>query len=530
MIKRIPIKDFAGGTVDTLEAKSLLRGFASASLNWLTKTDRIALRGGYKTYGNIDTSVGKITGYFVARDSAGTQYQYRTHGKKLEYYVVATDTWTEIGSDILGAGADGKDISFAEYHPTAGDFVYVNSPYGPFLKIDLATPGSATDVYNGSKNYKGYIKIAENRMFLWGATADPSTLYISKIGDPEDFSYSSPRTAGEGTFFRQDDGGVLQNVETYGTKHYCFHEHKTWVVEMTIDDTDATNEIYRDRVGISSHRGSVSTGDGIYYIDDVDRKDPQIKLLSINYQGTEVLPREISKNRQYKNALVGIDLSGYLFDKTCGEEWNDYIIFSCRSADSDQNNKVILFHKKQKSLDILDYWVSVFGILDGDLMGADPVQNNVYSLFTGTDDESNNIANYWEGNKDDLNWSGEKKLKKLIVKGKIGAEQSIKISAYLDDADAIELGTISGSSSAVVSSGAIVGRTAIGVNEIGGDDTEGQTYSEFVSQINVANLIGKFNDIKLRIEATALGVAEISEIEYFDIRIKSQKLISRFRS
>jgi hypothetical protein len=33
MIKNISIKDFVGGTIDTLEAKSLPRGFASASLN-----------------------------------------------------------------------------------------------------------------------------------------------------------------------------------------------------------------------------------------------------------------------------------------------------------------------------------------------------------------------------------------------------------------------------------------------------------------------------------------------------------------
>ncbi|MFH2049033.1 MAG: hypothetical protein ABIJ12_06275 [bacterium] len=529
LIKNITIRDFIGGIVDTLEDKSIPRGFASSALNWLTKTDRIELRGGYKIYGNLVEGVGKITGYIVARKSDGTEIQYRTHGKKLEYYVAATDTWTEIGTDILGAGADGKEMSFAEYHPTAGDFVYLNSPYGPFLKIDLATPGSASDVYNAAENYYGYIKIKQNRMFCWGVVADPSTPYLSKIDDVEDFTYSTPRTAGEGTFFRQDDGGALQSIESYGNKEYCIHEKKTWVVEITADDTNATNLIYRDRVGISSFRGSVSTGDGIYYIDDVDQKDPQIRLLTVPYGMTEVIPQAISKNRKYHNALVGIDLSGYLFDKACGEEWNDYIIFACRTSDSTQNNRVLLFHKKQKSIDVLDYWVSVFGILSGALMGGDPVQNNVYTLFTGSDDESVNITNSIEFNKDNLDWPGEKKLKKLIIKGKIGPEQEITIYAALDDADYIFLGTISGSSSVVAGvEMAVVGRTVIGRREIGGGGS-GTDYSEFISEINVASLISKFNDIKIKFTADELGVAQISELQYKDIRYKSQKLIQRFR-
>jgi hypothetical protein len=529
MIRNKTIKDFQFGIIDTLEPKSLPRGAASDSLNFLTKVDRIALRNGYKLYGNDTAGIGKITGLFFAKKSDGTEIKFRTHGQKLEYYVSATDTWTEIGTNILGAGADGKDMSFAEWHPIAGDYVYVNSPYGPFIKIDLASPTTAASVYNVAKNYYGYIKIKQNRMWLWGRTADKTGVYISKINDPEDFTYSSPRVAAEGQIFRQDDGGPVQTIESFGEKEYCMHTDKTWVIEITADDTNATNLIYRDRVGISNFRGAVSTADGIYYVDDSDKADPQIRLLTIPYGMDRVIPISVSKARKYQNTLVGVDLSGYYFDKACGIEFEDYIIFSFRTTDSTQNNTMLLFNKRQKSIDILNYWASCLAVSSGDLLGGDPVENNVIQFFSGYSDESADITNYWEGNKDDLDWPGEKKLKRLIIKGKIGIEQNIKMSAYLDDAVATELGTISGSSSSVTGAGiAVVGRTTIGRHEVGGGGS-GVDSAEFISEIDVSSLLDRFNEIKLRIEATELGVAEISEIIYKDFRLKSQKLISRFR-
>lgn len=526
MPKTITVNNFNMGTIDTLEPQSLPRGAVSNALNWLTQADRLELRSGYKVYGNKDSSTGKITGYIVAKNSAGTEFAYRTHGQKLERYVSATDTWTELGTNALGTSADGKDISFAEWHPIAGDFVYLNSPYGPFLKIDLSAPDTATDVYNAAKNYKGYIKIAENRMWLWQRTADPTGVYISKINDPEDFTYSSPRVAAEGQIFRQDDGGPMQKIDTYGTKHFCFHKTKTWLLELTADDTNATNQIYRDRVGISSHRGAVSTGDGIYYMDDVDQKDPQIRLLTISESNAEIIPYSISKNISFEKKRVGVDLSDYRFDKACGEEWNDYILFACRTSDSTQNNRVLAYHKKLKSIDILDYWVTVFQILSGTLTGGDPVQNNIIQMFTETSDDSSIISNYVELNKDNLDFSGEKKLKKLRVWGRIGFEQQIKVYAKLDNnADFVELGTISGSD-LDASDEVMIGNNVVGTTIIGGESS-GEDWSEYVSEINLA--LGRFNYIILKFEALALGTASVSKVDYFDIRWKSLKLSSNLR-
>src|SRR2546427_8154606 len=94
-----------------------------------------------------------------------------------------------------------------------------------------------------------------------------------------DFTYSSPtRIAGQGVFFIQNEGGALQAVLTYNDVEYCFHEDMTWALTLTRDDTDATNLLFRRKVGIPNHRAAVATGRGIYYMDDIDQNDPQLRL------------------------------------------------------------------------------------------------------------------------------------------------------------------------------------------------------------------------------------------------------------
>ena len=110
------IKNFPWGIIDTLEDRSLPDGACSKSLNWLTKVSKIELRRGTTVFGNETAGSGKITELYVAKMSNGTLVPFRTRGQKLEYYDISTETWTEIGTNVLGADADGEDICFAEYH------------------------------------------------------------------------------------------------------------------------------------------------------------------------------------------------------------------------------------------------------------------------------------------------------------------------------------------------------------------------------------------------------------------------------
>lgn len=167
---KLAVSDFKYGKIDYLEPQAIPRGAASDSLNWVTLGTKIEVRHGYALLGATrQAGSGHITGTFSAHQWNGTEVVYRTRGKKLEYLstAVTPNDWTEVGSDLLGSVADGEDISFAEYFTPAGAQLWISSQNSDLIKIMTANPASYSLMYAAGTNFKGYIQIKQNRMFLW---------------------------------------------------------------------------------------------------------------------------------------------------------------------------------------------------------------------------------------------------------------------------------------------------------------------------------------------------------------------------
>jgi hypothetical protein len=334
-----------------------------------------------------------------------------------------------------------------------------------------------------------------------------------------DFTKSTPRTAGQGFIFRQDDGGGdAKSVASYGDTEYCFHRLKTWALTLTATDTNATNLIYRDNVGIPNWRAAVPTGDGVYYIDDYDQTAPKFRLLTLNNISTQVIPQPISDV---------LDLEDYRFDKGVSEEHGDLIIFGCRHKNSTENNTTFVYDKRYKSFDRLDYAISCTAKYNGALVVGDSISDNVFELFSGFDDNGSTISNYWEGNLTDLQIQELKKVKKLWVQGEISRDQILKIYLAFDRGSYVLVGTQNGTDSNVdTSPRPMIGSDAIGEATLGG-----------TSEINVYNYIkeirlqqGKFSQVKLKIEATGIGHVSMSTLTYHDITLHGQKLPTKCRA
>ena len=625
-MNNLEVKDFQFGIIDTIDDKSIPAGTASKGLNWLALVDKIELRRGYAILGNLTAGTGKITSKFVARMSNGTEIPYRTRGKKLEYYIASTETWTEVGTDLLGTAGDGHSVAYAVYSSLAGDQLFISSPYLGLIKIMLANPGSYSEMYDAAKNYKGYIKAKQNRIFLWGRLKDKTGLYLSYIdsqnstdvadenvgtGDGSekthadtlafkaggakrtcfgieatdgtetftdnydgtltgdkggtgtinytsgaisltfntaptntqaitcdyswedstdgglcDFTYSATRLAGEGDIIRQDDGGAIMNIFSYQDVEYCMHEHKTWALSLTADDTNATNFVYRDKVGIPSRLAGVSTGNGIYYLDVSDEKDPQVRLLTLSYTGEKIIPISVSKATKYKNKLVGIDLSSYSFDKAVMLEWGDFIVLACRVKES-ENDRLLVHDKIKKTMDWVDFWASDLAVYEGTLIAGDPFVPNSFTLFSGFDDDDSDIPNYREGANIVLS-DGLSKVKKLAIEGEIATEQIIKVSASIDSGGFVEIGQIRGDGDYVDTGSTVsVGTHTIGSKEVGGGGGNGVQAYHYFRQFDFGQ--DKFHSVKLKFEAIGVGYASVSLYNYRDIRLKSHRLPSRYR-
>ena len=333
-----------------------------------------------------------------------------------------------------------------------------------------------------------------------------------------DFRYSATRVASEGNVFRQDSGGDLLNVLTFKNIRYCFHQRNLWTVDVTIDDTNAINQIFRKNVGIEHWRCPVATGDGIYFIDNKDKTDPKARLLTFAEGSTEVVPLPISDD---------LDLSDYRFNYAVGFQFGNYILFSCRHKDVTFNNTTLVYNKMWKSWDKLDYFALNFAVFGGTLIAGDSITDNFYELMSGLDDDGSEVLNYWNGNLTDLEIRQLKKCKKIAIEGNIGIDQQIKVSMAFDGGTFVEIGTIDGSGSYVDRGTRIgVGRMTVGISEVGGGGDDILAY-HYLREIDINQ--GKFRKVMIRFEATKLGWADISEYSFKDIRTKRDRVPTKYR-
>lgn len=615
------IKNWTKGLITAFEDHSIPDGSSSSSNNWLTKGDHIELRKGYKVLGTEQTGTGSIDGLHVTQRADGTQIAFRKRGRKLEYYDTATSDWIETGTDLFPSVAVDDEASFSDYASLAGNQMFVCSPNSGMYKIMTANPASYSDLTDTAKNFKGYIKAKQNRMFLWNRKEDKTGIYGSYIdtatytavtaealgtGDGSDvtwsgtlafkgggsvrtcfaivikvdgaiiltddyngnlkdsagvtrgtinyttgayditfgtaplagnaivadyqwensnnhgitdFTKSSTRLAGEGFIFRQDDGGgQAQNVSSYGETEFCFHRLKSWALTLTATDTAATNLIYRDNVGIPNWRASVATGDGVYFVDDYNQSDPKFRLLTFDAGSSQIIPIPVSDQLKLEN---------YRFDKAVTIEWGDYVLFACRHKDSSQNNTLFTYNKLYKAWDKLDYYISALAVYNGALIAGDSISDNVYELFSGFDDNGSTITNSWEGNLTDHDIKILKKTRKLWIQGEISRNQSLTFYLQTDKGSFVEIGTQVGTDSNVdTTARTVIGSDAIGQATLGGQ-TSTNVYN-YQKEIRLRN--GRYQYVKFKVVATAIGYASLSTLTYFDILENQAKLPSKYRS
>ncbi len=329
-----------------------------------------------------------------------------------------------------------------------------------------------------------------------------------------DFTKSAPRTAGQGFVFRQDDGGEeFQNIFSLGADEYCLHGLKTWKLTLSSDDTDATNLIYRSRVGMPYWRAGTETGDGIYYADAPDTSEPFVRILQPNAFNTEVKPASISD---------AIDLTGYRFDQCVIREWGVYILVACRTSGATANDTLFVYHKLWKLWDKFDFRCSTLDVYNGALIAGDSASKNVFTLFSGLTDEDVEIPNYWISGKMDHGIEGVKYHNLFEINGLIQPDQELDIYFSYDNADFVQVGTIQGNGSYVDLGQSIsVGSNTLGSTEVGGGG-DGIEASPFRREFRVNT--PRYEKIRVKYVASKVGYVSVSQFGFKDIRKKGRSL------
>ncbi len=344
-----------------------------------------------------------------------------------------------------------------------------------------------------------------------------------------DFSKSTPRSAGQGFVFRQDDGGAaFQNVGLIGSSEYCFHTHKLYKLTIGLDDTNATNLPYLENVGIPYWRGMFETGRGLLYIDVINEGEPFLRIIEDNIYSDKVIPRSLSDK---------LDLSDYVFDEGVVTEWGVYDIIVGRKSGETANATMFMHNRQWDSWDRHSFRVSCLEKYNNTLVAGDSASNNLFTLFSGFTDEEANIPNYWVSNKDNLGAEGVKYANIFVIAGLIARDQKLKVEISLDGGNWVEVGeTDDGSGNhtyAIEGDGSYVdqgvsvaiGGSTTGTTEIGGG-TSGVNASPYRRELRINT--ERFEFIKIRFTAVEVGYVSVSEYGFRDIRHKGRSLPPRY--
>ncbi len=437
-----------------------------------------------------------LTGYYGSRiDTQG-------------YTTVTGEATTSLSGTLAFKAGDGKRTCFAVAITLSGSGEVYSDDFNGILTGSLGGTGTInymTGAYTLSNPGTG------TAAYQW---ENSTVLGIA------DFTKSGTRLAAEGFVFRQDDGGPLQNIMSYGDVEFCIHQFKTWALTITATDTNATNLIYRDKVGIPSLRAAVATGSGIFMINVSDESKPMFSKLSLATGSTAVEPEPVT---------LSINLEGYSFDQCEMEEWNDYIVFTGRTTNSTVNNRMFYYHKTWGSMDITDSFVNVLAIDGGTLIAGESISNNVITLFSGYDDDDSLISNFWISNSSNLGIKNRlKKCRKLILKGTIQTGQNYKVYVAKDNGQFVEVGAVDGSATYVDRSQAVtVGALTVGSSVVGGGSDSTILAYPYVRQLNVN--LSRFDERKIKIVAEGIGYVSISEITDHDIRLRSARIPLKYR-
>jgi len=443
-----------------------------------------------------------------------------------------SSVYTHVTAESVGIG-DGSDTSFD--HTCA--FKAAGAARTCFAVVVTVAGGEVlTDNKNGvlvgnaggvgTINYTtGYIT-----MNLVVAPANLAAITVeyywenSNVKGITDFTFSGTRLAGEGTVYRQDEGGdAIQKVEIFEGIYLSLKNHSVYAVNISTTppyvDLSATNVIFRKDIGLEYWQSSVVTGKGVIFMNTSNLEKPQLTILQKNLNGDNLEPVTLANH---------FDFSDYLWNMCTMTTYGEYVVFSGRTKGSPINNRLFFYNVKNNTVDILYYGAKTITSNLGYLYVGDTQTYNVYNILSGFDDDNATIENYWISNDELYGTEFLKKVKKLRLKGLITKDQILQVYVSYDNNEYTLVGTIRGDGAYVdYSETYMIGSQGIGTTVIGGetDYIDGNMY---LAELKIPG--PKFRKRKIKLVANGVGYVSVNLIDDFNIQKFQQKLPSKYRS
>lgn len=239
-----------------------------------TESSYLSKDTGSSLYGATETSLAHSHFYYKKKD--GTSYRLRILGTKMQTYNTTTDLWADTASSpTFTAGAK---MGYVVYENNLWFCNAVEAVY----KFD----GTTFTAYASSPKGNN-LEIFEDRLFISGVTAEPLSLYYSKIADPTDFTVSS--TAGG--VVKPLGTDYIQTQENYYGQLLIFKKESIWKLTFVYDSVVALFvpklELQSGNYGACSRLAVTWVENDIWFftgreVRSIGYKDQQTGILGVN--------------------------------------------------------------------------------------------------------------------------------------------------------------------------------------------------------------------------------------------------------
>lgn len=333
-----------------------------------------------------------------------------------------------------------------------------------------------------------------------------------------DFSGSS---FGQGAVYRQDDGGgSLMSIWAINNVEYCFHLLRTWQLTTATSASDVSTNLPYRNVGIPYSRSAYPTPDGIVFADLSHPTEPKFRRLQIapNTNNLTIEPLSISD---------AINLTGHAFDYCVAFLWGEYEVFCVQEkingTANTYNSIMYLRNIYSKAWDRVNFYASCLAEYNGTLIAGDPISNNIFTLFSGFDDDGDPIVNYWTDGDMNLGTDNLKVVHRMVVSGLIQTEQNLEVWLSFDGGSFVKYFTIEGDGEYVdQGTNTSIGSQTVGSQTVGG----GAEVTAHPFEVDFPIHSDRFNTVRVKFVATDIGAVQVNEYTYKDIRDKGRRLKS----
>lgn len=483
------------------------------------------------SYKNMYDATKNYLGYILINESRMfLWYRFDGQGDKTALYLSKIDpqgtNYTTVTNEVLGSSGSAT-YTGTLVQATGTRFVFALSITGTIAAgVETFTDngdGTLTGSLGGSGtiNYAtGAYNITFNTVVTTGNVEADYQYEDSNDDGITDFTFSTPRLAGEGDIIPQEYlGEPIQNVIPFNGKYYSFKTTSVYELDLTADDTNANNVVYRADIGIPSPRAVVATGKGIAYIDTSNPDYPFLSMLIRNPVGGNLEPINLTPLFRWED---------YAFDTCVMDTWSESIVISARLVDSESNDRLFLINTTQKySVDVSYYGVNTFAKNNGVLYGGSSLSEVVYELFSGFDDLGTQVENYWSGKTENFGDDILKRERFLQFAGLIDPNQNYAVYIDFDSSGYTLVGTVRGDASYVdLSAPQLIGAKMIGAEQVGGGSENVVVYP-YICQIRVKT--PKFRVRTLKLVALNFGFVSVQWQKDVDILTFNTKLPAKYR-